>query len=98
MKKSELIKIIKEEVFKLLSEKYELSASVDLSNMTEEDMRQAGPKTLHALIKNQCRVDIGGFTTDACRLAEKVYLELNPRGTAGYNMGSLAIPNYTPEP
>ena len=81
MKKSELIKIIKEEISNLLSEE-EAAMSVDLRGMTKAEMKDLGAETLRTAIFAQCQIDGSGvYTTAACQLASEAYKDLNPTGS-----------------
>ena len=81
MKKSQLIKIIKEEVRNILSEK-ETLASVDLGGMSKDELEELGVKTLYSLINDQCTMNKDGkYTTVACQTAVSVYRNLNPTGS-----------------
>ena len=83
MKKTKLIKIIKEEFDKVIKEQsigFDLS-KLELQEMTEEQMRDLGAEALYAKIDEECDPDVLRRNFDACKTAKSVYRELNPTGS-----------------
>jgi len=80
MKKSELIKIIKEEISNILSENEGMLASMpdDLESMSKEEMISLGAAKLFSLYNAQCESD---ESSEKCNLAREVYRSLNPTGS-----------------
>jgi len=83
MKKSELIKIIKEEISNILSENEAFLASMpdDLESMSKEEMISLGSAKLFSLYNAQCDLPETSESSEKCNLALQTYRSLNPRGS-----------------
>lgn len=83
MKKTKLIKIIKEELDKVIKEQSIGSdpPELKLQDMTEEQMRDLGAEALYAKIGEECDSNVLRRNFDACKTAKSVYRELNPTGS-----------------